>query len=157
MSSPKKNTVNCPNCGAPVKRKYGETVVCEYCGTALRPDEHERIMLYERDRQEISEAKIRAYNEIINEHKSQQASLERQRQEERRRLEQERERRNCDPESQRRKISLKSWLALLIPLILLIGFVYLLYGTGFGFFNPAVFCAIVFVFLGCVLVYGCLP
>ena len=113
MSSPKKNTVNCPNCGAPVNRKYGETVVCEYCGTALRPDEHERIMLYERDRQEISDAKTKAYNEIMNEHKSQQEALRRERDLERQRAEYAR-RRAEENKAHARKVATVALIALFV-------------------------------------------
>ena len=144
MMTPNKSVVSCPNCGAPVNRKYGETVVCEYCGTAIRPSDSERKTLAEQDRQAAERLR-------------QQASLECQRQEERRRLERECERRDCESVPKRQKISLKSWLALILPVLFLIGFSYFLCGVSFGFFNPAVLGGIIFVFLGCVIVYGCLP
>lgn len=84
----KNSLVNCPNCGAPVRRKYGETVFCEYCGTALRPPEFERIILAEKEKQDeyqrridIEKEKQRAYREAAEDARRRGEEIDRRRKE----------------------------------------------------------------------------
>jgi len=44
---------NCPSCGAPVERKYGESVVCDYCGAVVYPSEEERSAILEREKERL--------------------------------------------------------------------------------------------------------
>lgn len=50
MSERKASPTNCSNCGAPVSRRFGESAVCEYCGSVILPPESEKRILTEQAR-----------------------------------------------------------------------------------------------------------
>ena len=65
---------NCPSCGAPVHREFGEISYCEYCGSFLPVPEDESKLISDREKRESERKRL----EIEAKHREEMKRLDNQ-------------------------------------------------------------------------------
>ena len=127
MAEKKVFAMNCPNCGAPVDVASGSVVRCPYCDSYVKTPA-DRVMKV------TVPVPVSTTVQMPKPLGTTSAPAKSRKQ---------------------KKDSFLGWLALFISLLFLFIFWYLLSGTTNGFFAPGFFTFLIFVFLICLIIYGC--